>query len=56
MLSKLNISSKINNIIKNKNIVAKKIKYRQPQMVIQKLNFMGNEILKKNLNEINKFL
>ena len=56
MLSKLNISSKINNIMNMKNIVAKKIKYRQPQMVIQKLNFMGNEILKKNLNEINKFL
>ena len=56
MLSKLNISSKINNIMNMKNIVAKKIKYRQPQKVIQKLNFMGNEILKKNLNEINKFL
>jgi len=56
MLSKLNISSKINNIINMKKIVAKKIKFRQPQSVIKKLNFMGNEILKKNINEINKFL
>ena len=56
MLSKLNISSKINNIINMKKIVTKKIKFRQPQSVIKKLNYMGNEILKKNINEINKFL
>jgi len=56
MLSKLNISSKINNIINMKKIVSKKIKFRQPQTVIKKLNYMGNEILKKNINEINKFL
>ena len=56
MLSNLNISSKINNIINMKKIVTKKIKFRQPQSVIKKLNYMGNEILKKNINEINKFL
>ena len=56
MLSKLNISSKINNIINMKKIVSKKIKFKQPQTVIKKLNYMGNEILKKNINEINKFL
>ena len=56
MLSKLNISSKINNIINMKKIVSKKIKFRQPHSVIKKLNYMGNEILKKNINEINKFL
>ena len=56
MLSKLNISSKINNIINMKKIVSKKIKFRQPQTVIKKLNYKGNEILKKNINEINKFL
>ena len=56
MLSKLNISSKINNIINMKKIVTKKIKFRQPQSVIKKLNYMGNEILKKNINEINKFI
>ena len=56
MLSKLNISSKINNIINMKKIVTKKIKFRQPQSVIKKLNYIGNQILKKNINEINKFL
>ena len=38
-----------------KNII-RKIKYKQPQKVEQKLNFIGNEILKKNLKEINKYL
>ena len=56
MLSKLNISSKINNIKNMKKIITKKIKYKQSQTAIQKLNLMGNEILTKNLNEINKYL
>ena len=56
MLSKLNISSKINNIKNMKKIITKKIKYKQSQSAIQKLNLMGNEILTKNLNEINKYL
>ncbi len=54
-LSKLNISSKINNITNMKNIVIKKIKYKQPLNVCKKINFMGNKILKKNLNEIKKY-
>ena len=56
MLSKLNISSKINSIFNMKKIVNKKIKYKQPKKVRQKLINIGNNILKKNLNEINKYL
>ena len=56
MLSKLNISSKINSVFNMKKIVNKKIKYKQPLKVSQKLNMIGNDILKKNLNEINKYL
>jgi len=55
MLSKLNISSKVNNINNMKKNIIRKIKYKQPQKVRQKLNFMGKEILEKNLNEINKY-
>ena len=56
MLSKLKISSKINSVFNMKKIVNKKIKYKQPLKVSQKLNMIGNDILKKNLNEINKYL
>ena len=56
MLSKLNISSKINSIFNMKKIVNKKIKYEQPKKVGKKLIHIGNNILKKNLNEINKYL
>ena len=56
MLSKLKISSKINSVFSMKKIVNKKIKYKQPLKVSQKLNMIGNDILKKNLNEINKYL
>ena len=56
MLSKLNISSKVNNVFNMKKIVNKKIKYKQPSKVSQKLNLIGKNILKKNLNEINKYL
>ena len=55
MLSKLNVSSKVNNIKNMKKNIIRKIKYKQPLKVRKKLNFMGNEILKKNLNEINKY-
>ena len=55
LLSKLNVSSKINNIANMKKIAIKKIKYKQPRNVSQKLIFMGDEILKKNLNEIKKY-
>jgi len=56
MLSKLNISSKVNNVFNMKKIVNKKIKYKQPLKVSKKLNLIGNNILKQNLNEINKYL
>ena len=56
MLSKLNVSSKVNGIFNMKKIVIRKIKYKQPRKVSQKLDFIGNNILKKNLNEINKYL
>ncbi len=55
MLSKLNVSSKVNNINSMKKNIIRKIKYKQSQKVSQKLNFIGNEILKKNLKEINKY-
>jgi len=56
MLSELKISSKANNIINMKKIINRKIKYKRPSKIIKKLNFIGNDILKKNLSEINKFL
>ena len=57
MLSKLKVSSKVNNIKDMKKYIIRKIKhYKQPRKVSQKLNLMGNKILKKNLNEINKYL
>jgi len=55
MLSKLKVSSKINNIPNMKKIVIRKIKSKQSSKVRKKINFIGNEVLKKNLNEINKY-
>ena len=55
MLSKLKVSSKVNNINNMKKYIIRKIKYKQPQKVSKKLNFIGNEILKKNLKVINKY-
>ena len=56
MLSKLNISTKVNNANEMEKIVIKNIKFKQPLNVIQKLNLKGNIILKRNLNEINKYI
>ena len=56
MLSELNISSKANNINNMKKIIYRKIEYKQNSKIIKKINLMGNDILKKNLVEINKFL
>jgi len=56
MLSELKISSKVNNINNMKRIIDRIIRYKRPLKVIKKLNFIGNDILKKNLSEINKFL
>ncbi len=56
MLSELKISSKVNDINNMKKIIDRKIKYKLPSKTIKKLNFIGNDILKKNLREINRFL
>ena len=56
MLSKLNISSKASNINNMKKIILKKIEFKQTSKKIKKLNLIGNDILKRNLVEINKFL
>ena len=56
ILLKLKISSKINNIFNVEKIINRKIKYKLPPKMSQKLNKMGNNILYKNINEINKYL
>ena len=56
MLSKIHVSSKINTTNKMKKVIINKINFRQPVKVKRKLNSIGNIILKKNLNEINKYL
>ncbi len=56
MLSRLKISTKVNNANQIEKIVIKNIKFKQPLNVIQKLNLKGNTILKKNLYEINKYI
>ena len=55
MLSKLNVSSRVKNINNMKKNIISKIKYKQPQKIYEKLNFIGNEVLKKNLKEIYKY-
>jgi len=55
MLSKLNISSKVNDAPNMKKYFIRKIKYKQPLKTSQKLNLIGKKILKKNLNEINNY-
>ena len=56
MLSKLNVSSKINNIKDMKKIFIKKINYKYHIKVSQKLNLIGKEVLKKNIKEISKYI
>ena len=56
MLKKLKISSKINRISNAENIIIQKIKYAQSIKKNKKLFKLGNEILNKNLIEINKFI
>ena len=47
---------KVNNVFNVKKIVDRKIKHRSPTKISKILNKMGNNILKKNINEINKYL
>ena len=56
MLSKLNISTKVNNINNMKKIIDKKIQHKQNSKIIKKLNLIGINIHKKNLIELNKFI
>ena len=56
ILAKLKVSSKVNNVFNVKKIVDRKIKHRSPTKISKILNKMGNNILKKNINEINKYL
>ena len=56
MLKKLKISCKINSISNTEKIIIKNIKYAQSRTVNNKLFYLGNKILNKNLIEINKFI
>jgi len=56
MLSKLNITSKINTIDSMTKLIKKRIAYKQKNKVVEKLNALGKNILKNNINEIDKFL
>mgnify|MGYP000317189752 CR=1 FL=1 len=56
MLSKLKITKKVKNVDDMKKIILNKIKHKQSKNVISKLNLLGKNILKRNFNEINKYL
>ena len=56
MLKNLRIASKVKTIRKMKNIILKKINYRQQKMVNKKLNYEGIKVLNKNFIEINKYI
>ena len=56
MLSKLNISAKINTTDNMSKLIQKRIAYKQNNKVAKRLNALGKNILKNNIYEINKFL
>ncbi len=56
MLKKLQIASKIKTIKKMKEIILKKIDYRQKKSVNKRLNYEGIRVLNKNFFEIKKFI
>ncbi len=56
MLKKLRIASKVKTIKKMKDIILKKIDYRQKKSVNKKLNYEGIRVLNKNFFEIKKFI
>ena len=55
-LLKLKIASKINNIFMMNKFIEKKINYKLPQKINNKLSSIGKNILKNNIYEINRFL
>ena len=56
MLEKLKITTKVNSIKNMKSIVRQKINFLERNRVSKKLKYLGDEILNKNLYEINKFI
>ncbi len=56
MLSRLNISAKINTTDSMSKLIQKRITYKQKIRVAKRLNALGKNILKNNIYEINKFL
>ena len=50
------MSSSTSNILKMENIIFKKLKTKNDNKNIKKIINMGNDILKKNLFYINKYL
>ena len=55
MLKNFKIASKVKTVEKMKDIVLKKINYKQKKIVNKKLNNIGTSILNKNFSEINKY-
>ncbi len=56
MLTNLKIANKINSIKNVKSVVLKKINYSGNTKVKNKLDYLGNKIINKNLLEIKKFI
>ena len=55
-LNNLKISSSTSNILKMENIILKKLKTKISDKNIKKIISIGNDVLKKNLSYINKYL
>ncbi len=55
MLKNLRIASKIKSVEKMKDIILKKINFRQKKAINKKLNNIGTYVLSKNFSEINKY-
>ena len=56
MLTNLKIANKINSIKNVKSVILKKINYSGNTKVKNKLDYLGNKIINKNLLEIKKFI
>ena len=55
-LNKLKMSSSTSNILAMENLILKKLKTKNTNKNIKKINKIGNDVLKKNLFYINKYL
>ena len=56
MLQNIGIASKVNNIKNMKDIISKRINYKQSKKINKNLSNIGIEILKKNFAELNKYI